>query len=62
MQPQNGGGSTSNLLSQTAAAKSYQPRLAAMFNPLAESHKNITIKKILHEMEKDLIKVEEENY
>jgi len=31
-------------------------------NPLAESHKNITIKKILNEMERDLLQVEEENY
>ena len=29
---------------------------------MAESHKNITIKKILHEMERDLNQVEEENY
>lgn len=32
------------------------------YNPMAESHKNITIKKILHDMEKDLNQVEEENY
>ncbi|CDW73352.1 tpr domain containing protein [Stylonychia lemnae] len=38
------------------------PRMANAYNPLAESHKNITIKKILHEMERDLNQVEEENY
>ena len=31
-------------------------------NPLAGTQKNITIKKILQEMEKDLREVEEENY
>jgi hypothetical protein len=31
-------------------------------NSMAETHKNITIKKILQEMEKDLNLVEEENY
>jgi hypothetical protein len=31
-------------------------------NSMAETHKNITIKKILQEMEKDLNQVEEENY
>lgn len=41
--------------------KTQQPRL--MSNPMmGDSHKNLTIKKILHEMEKDLIQVEEENY
>jgi len=41
---------------------SKNPKLIGSGNPMAESHKSITIKKILHEMEKDLIKVEEENY
>jgi hypothetical protein len=31
-------------------------------NPLSGTQKNITIKKILQEMEKDLREVEEENY
>ena len=31
-------------------------------NSLGETHKNITIKKILQEMEKDLKEAEEENY
>ena len=35
---------------------------ASGHNPLGESHKNITIKQILHEMERDLQQVEEENY
>ena len=32
------------------------------YNSMAESQKNITIKKILHDLEKDLGQVEEENY
>lgn len=36
--------------------------MIGMFNPLAETQKNITIKKILHDLEKDLVKAEEENY
>jgi hypothetical protein len=31
-------------------------------NPLVDSHKQITIKKILHDLEKELNQVEEENY
>jgi hypothetical protein len=55
----------SQTLSGTASTQSLfskNPKLMGGVNPLAESHKNITIKKILHEMERDLGQVEEENY
>ena len=46
--------SASNLFSKVPRGSS--------INSMADTHKNITIKKILQEMERDLGQVEEENY
>ena len=41
---------------------SKNPRMMGMYNSVSGTQKNITIKKILHDLEKDLGKAEEENY
>ena len=51
-------------LSQSASAHSLfsKPSKLHQGNPFGETNKQITIKKILKDLEKDLHQVEEENY